>query len=58
MSLSNSLVQQDLSSHIHPFTNLARHQEVGLRRVRAYARSPGSIAQYHVPLTSTDRVGN
>ncbi|MBP2236493.1 4-aminobutyrate--pyruvate transaminase [Sinorhizobium kostiense] len=29
MSLSNSLVQQDLSSHIHPFTNLARHKEVG-----------------------------
>ncbi|WP_296746967.1 aspartate aminotransferase family protein [Mesorhizobium sp.] len=29
MSLSNSLVEKDLSSYIHPYTNLARHQEVG-----------------------------
>jgi 4-aminobutyrate--pyruvate transaminase len=29
MSLSNSIVEMDLSSHIHPFTNLARHQELG-----------------------------
>lgn len=29
MSLSNSLFQQDLDSHIHPFTNLERQSEVG-----------------------------
>ena len=29
MNISNSLVEKDLSSHIHPFTNLARHQEIG-----------------------------
>lgn len=29
MSISNSLVEKDLSSYIHPFTNLARHQEIG-----------------------------
>ncbi|UCI34639.1 aspartate aminotransferase family protein [Mesorhizobium sp. B4-1-4] len=29
MSISNSIVEKDLASHIHPFTNLARHQEIG-----------------------------
>lgn len=29
MRLSNSLVEQDLASHIHPFTNLQKQQQVG-----------------------------
>jgi 4-aminobutyrate--pyruvate transaminase len=29
MSLSNCIKNKDLASHLHPFTNLARHQDVG-----------------------------
>lgn len=29
MDRSNSIAEKDRSSHIHPFTNLARHQETG-----------------------------
>lgn len=29
MSISNSIIDKDLSHYIHPYTNLARHHEVG-----------------------------